>query len=845
MIRIGALAAAPFLIATKIFAAFDDQMRTVQAVTGATGAAFETLTEKAKMLGRTTSFTAAQVAAGMVALSRAGFQTGETDAAIAGMLNLARATGTELEEAADIAAASLRSFGLAASDSTRVADILTAAANNSAQTLTDLGEAMKMAAPIASEFEMSLQDTAKAIGMMANFGIKGTMAGTGLRQILMQLSDPKIRTQLKGLGIEGETLADIMISIGAKMEGMSGKDRLAMGKLLFGQRAAGAALKMTRGGFENLAKAIDNADGTAARTAETMDAGIGGAMRRLWSAVEGVALSIGDALAPMLSKMAEKLSGVAGWITMIIEKNPALIKGIAMITAGVIAAGVALVALGLSATMAGAALGIVATAIGIIHGILGAVLSPLGLIAVALVAGGVAFVKYTETGRAGLSSLLSKLREFGAEVRRIFGAVVAAIKKGDLSGAFEIVKTAGLIAFNVLKDRAGWLFLEYIPGVASAMFAGLAGAFGVLVERWREPIVAYMKFFRDSWESVFTAIGDIFASQVTVWREFGALVWSSWKESALSNIQGVVFLIRESFLASVKMIGQSLLFAFKFASGQWVVYAGQAAHKIAKMFKSALLGHVTVVGKLIGYGAKGAGGARKSVETAIGVAQAEGAAGAAATNTVLDAMYAGGAGDKPEKTPLDILKEFTAEFAAIQGRHIGRVTEAVVAADAKLKTATAKFATSIAGLGSDTRAEFMKRFSEIFEGIEGPVDSATTAALREKLETLIAAATAVEPGEKEKEEEKEKKKAGAGGPIAAAGGPAGLAGVGANLVTFNAAAAVAAGSTGGGVQERIVGHLKGIDEAVKKWERADHRRSEEWKRSTAAVEKIAAGLVYR
>jgi TP901 family phage tail tape measure protein len=61
----------------KVFSSFDDQMRTVQAVTGATGAEFDKLTEKAKLLGRATSFTTAQVASGMVELGRAGFAPDE------------------------------------------------------------------------------------------------------------------------------------------------------------------------------------------------------------------------------------------------------------------------------------------------------------------------------------------------------------------------------------------------------------------------------------------------------------------------------------------------------------------------------------------------------------------------------------------------------------------------------------------------------------------------------------------------------------------------------------------------------------------------------------------------
>ncbi|MCK9179102.1 MAG: phage tail tape measure protein, partial [Candidatus Cloacimonetes bacterium] len=94
---------APMTLSTKVFMGFDDQMRAVQATIGATGSQFDMLNEKAKLLGRTTSFTVAQVAAAMLELGRAGFAPQEIDDAIASVLNLSRATGTDLAESANIA----------------------------------------------------------------------------------------------------------------------------------------------------------------------------------------------------------------------------------------------------------------------------------------------------------------------------------------------------------------------------------------------------------------------------------------------------------------------------------------------------------------------------------------------------------------------------------------------------------------------------------------------------------------------------------------------------------------------------------------------------------------------
>ena len=132
----GALAvSAPVALAVKQFAAFDDQMRLVRGVTRATADEFATLTERAKELGRTTSWTAAQVAQGMTSLGRAGFSTGEIDNSIAAVMDLARATGTEIETAADIAGNAIRAFNLDASQMAKVCDVLTATANGSRSAL--------------------------------------------------------------------------------------------------------------------------------------------------------------------------------------------------------------------------------------------------------------------------------------------------------------------------------------------------------------------------------------------------------------------------------------------------------------------------------------------------------------------------------------------------------------------------------------------------------------------------------------------------------------------------------------------------------------------------------------
>ena len=99
---------APVVSAVKVFSNFDDQMRLAGAVSGTTGKAFEQLTEKAKQLDRETSFTASEVASGMVSLGRMGFSSTEIENSIWAMMNLAKATGTDLASASDIASNTMR-----------------------------------------------------------------------------------------------------------------------------------------------------------------------------------------------------------------------------------------------------------------------------------------------------------------------------------------------------------------------------------------------------------------------------------------------------------------------------------------------------------------------------------------------------------------------------------------------------------------------------------------------------------------------------------------------------------------------------------------------------------------
>ena len=308
------------------FIEYDNQIRTVAAVTGASAAQMAELSKRARELGATTSFSAAQVAEGMTALGRMGFTTREIETAIAAVMDLSRATGTELASAADIAANSLRIFGLSASDMTSVADLLTATANGSAQTVTDLFDALKLVGPTAATAGESITDICAALGILANLGIKGSLAGTALRNSFLQFANPKIQQALEDVNVKTtdatgnlRKMGDIMLDIGVAMANMPSAQRLGFAEDIFGRRGmlAGLTIGADPAKLTAFAARLKDVSKESSRTAREIESGIGGAIDILKSAFTELIIATGDASSAIIKDFAGALSGVFGMVSSV------------------------------------------------------------------------------------------------------------------------------------------------------------------------------------------------------------------------------------------------------------------------------------------------------------------------------------------------------------------------------------------------------------------------------------------------------------------------------------------------------------------------------------------------
>lgn len=267
--------------AIKSYADFEKEMSAVKAISGATGAEFDMLTEKARQMGADTKFSATESAQAFEYMAMAGWKTDDMMNGIEGVMNLAAASGEDLGRVSDIVTDALTAFGLKASDSAHFADVLAAAATSSNTNVGMMGETFKYVAPLAGALKYDVEDVATAIGVMANSGVKASEAGTSLRSIFTRLAKPPkdAAKALDALGIsiknDDGTIKPFMQTMEEmrdKFSGLTDDQKVQYAASIAGQEAMSgllAIMNASEGDFEKVANAIDHANGSAEKMAKT------------------------------------------------------------------------------------------------------------------------------------------------------------------------------------------------------------------------------------------------------------------------------------------------------------------------------------------------------------------------------------------------------------------------------------------------------------------------------------------------------------------------------------------------------------------------------------------------
>ena len=318
----GAVAGVSFGVADSVntFKDFEQMMSSVKAISSATAAEFDVLTDKAKQMGADTKFSAYESAEAFNYMAMAGWKPQQMIDGIAGVMNLAAASGEDLGSTSDIVADAITAFGMQAGDATHFADVLAQASANANTNVGMLGESFKYVAPVAGAMKYSVEDTSLALGLMANASIKGSMAGTALKTSIANMASPtaNMAAAMDKYGIsltetDGsmKSLKGVMDNLRTSLGGLSETEQTAAASTIFGKEAMSGMLAIINAAEEDynkLTEAVYNADGASERMADTMMDNLAGSFELLSGAMDEVKMTLGDRLSPYLKSGADALA---------------------------------------------------------------------------------------------------------------------------------------------------------------------------------------------------------------------------------------------------------------------------------------------------------------------------------------------------------------------------------------------------------------------------------------------------------------------------------------------------------------------------------------------------------
>ncbi|WP_027853390.1 phage tail tape measure protein [Marinobacterium litorale] len=293
--------------ALRSSAQFERQMNRVEAVTRASAEEMRLLTEAAEEAGSTTEFTATQAGEGLEILARAGFDARESVELLPSVLAVATAEGVGLAEAAGLISDTLSVMQMEIGKGAQATDVLARGSGLANTRMTELGNAISYTGSFAREADLDLEQLVAVLDVLAKNGLRGERAGTGLRAILAQLSDPasKASKAIAELGIPTDNF--IQMIEGLRQRGPEATQAINA----FGIEAGPALRALLAEGAAGIGEFEDklrSANGAAKEMADTASDDLIGATRGFQSAWDSLRKTLSN---PTLEPLAGLLDRVA------------------------------------------------------------------------------------------------------------------------------------------------------------------------------------------------------------------------------------------------------------------------------------------------------------------------------------------------------------------------------------------------------------------------------------------------------------------------------------------------------------------------------------------------------
>ena len=325
---------------------FDKAMSQVAATMGTTVSGLETqvgavdtsfghfegnLRDFAQYMGKNTAFSATQAAEALNYMALAGYDAQTSMEMLPSVLSLAAAGNFDLARASDMVTDAQTAFGISEERTAQMVDEMAKAASTGNTSVEQLGDAFLTVGGLAAELNGGmitladgteaevdgLQELEIALTAMANAGVKGSEAGTHMRNMLLKLASPTSDgTQaLEEMGVavfdaEGKmrSLSGIFGDLSKELGKMKQSDKIKVISELFNTRdlaSAEALLNSIGTDWDNIGASILEAQSSAALMAETQLDNLAGDVTLFKSALEGAQIVVSDKLSPTLRKFVQ------------------------------------------------------------------------------------------------------------------------------------------------------------------------------------------------------------------------------------------------------------------------------------------------------------------------------------------------------------------------------------------------------------------------------------------------------------------------------------------------------------------------------------------------------------
>lgn len=329
MARVGKVAqtglAAGILGATAAIAAsvkkaadFEQQLSSLQAVTGANARQMEKLKKQAMDAGAATKYSALEAAQAQTELAKGGLSVQKImSGGLKGALALAAAGEMELADAAATTANALNLFKLNGTQAGHVADALASAANATTADVSDFALALTQGGAAAKAAGMSFDQTVLYLEALANAGVKGSDAGTSMKAALTQIAKPTKQSAeaMKSLGIEFfnangkmKPLPQVAAMLDKSFGGLTQKQKLQAAATIAGTDGMRGLLALYDSSPAQLRRLEEGLQkqGSAAEMAAKKQDNLKGKLEQMQGAIETAGIALGSELLPALTSGAEQ-----------------------------------------------------------------------------------------------------------------------------------------------------------------------------------------------------------------------------------------------------------------------------------------------------------------------------------------------------------------------------------------------------------------------------------------------------------------------------------------------------------------------------------------------------------